>query len=71
MLAGSVKSLKSLDESLKKEDEEEEETSSTPAKKNTKKAKESNTPLHSNRSVAVASEESNSNIMSVCHGQIE
>ena len=69
--AGSVKLLKSLDEKLKKEDEEEEETSSTPAKKSTKKAKESNTPLHSNRSVAAASEGSNSDLMSVLHGQIE
>jgi len=66
-----VKLLKSLDENLKKEDEEEEETSSTPAKKSTKKAKESNTPLHSNRSVAAASEGSNSDLMSVLHGQIE
>ena len=66
-----MKILKSLDESLKKEDEEEEETSSTAAKKSTKIAKESNTPLYSNRSVAAASEGSNSDIMSIFRGQIE
>ncbi len=73
----SVKLLKDLDDSLKKDEEEEEEdnktatSTSSPTKSSVSVGTKSDTPLHSNRSTTTSEGSSSDNLMAELHSQIE